>query len=229
MGQESKTEADFAGPQISDVRGDLYKRPLDLTILTVGGILVLPVLILLCALTSLAIWIEDRGPVLYWQERVGQNGTVFKLLKFRSMQVQKDESGWSEQTEADDARITRVGRFVRRTALDELPQVINLWRGDISFVGPRALPTLMHLGYVEDEPRFVERLAVRPGLTGLAQIYLPRHCAARKRLSLDLLYLRKKGLFLDLRLIAFSIWVTLTGEWGNGPRSPSRESSQKGL
>ena len=115
-----------------------------------------------------------------------------------------------------------LGRFLRRTALDEIPQMINLWRGDISFVGPRGLPLKMHEGYVRKEPRFTQRLVVKPGLTGLAQLNLPRHCDARKRLRYDLLYIEKAGLWLDLKTIVISFWLTHTGGWGTGPRVPDR-------
>jgi lipopolysaccharide/colanic/teichoic acid biosynthesis glycosyltransferase len=141
------------------------------------------------------------------------------------MQVKRDGESWSGQTAKDDPRITRVGRFLRSTALDELPQMINLWKGDISFVGPRALPVYMHEDYVKEEPRFVLRLQVKPGLTGLAQTHLARHCSARKRLRYDLLYIRKASPGLDLQLIIISVWLTLTGRWGKGPRQSQEVSS----
>jgi lipopolysaccharide/colanic/teichoic acid biosynthesis glycosyltransferase len=139
------------------------------------------------------------------------------------MRAKMDNEIWPESTIQDDPRITRVGRLLRRTALDELPQVINLWKGDISFVGPRALPVRMHEEYIKEDPHFVRRLQVRPGLTGPAQIYLPRHCDAEKRLKYDLLYIREASPRLDLKLIMISIWLTLTGMWGAGPREPEKE------
>ena len=201
-------------------RESLYKRPLDLAILVLAYLPVLPVWALVWLLISLAIWLEDRGPVFYLQDRVGLNGRVFRLVKFRSMRVRRDDGQWPENTAEDDDRITHVGRFLRRTALDELPQIINLLRGDISLVGPRGLPVKMHEEYVKDEPRFVRRLAVRPGLTGLAQIYLPRHCDARRRLKYDIVYIRRSSHRLDLKVIIISVWLTLTGKWGMGPRVP---------
>ena len=97
--------------------------------------------------------------------------------------------------------------------------MINLWKGDISFVGPRALPVAMHQDYVKDEPDFVLRLAVRPGLTGLAQIELARHASARERLHYDSRYIRSASLFLDVRLVLLSVVYTLTGRWGTGRRA----------
>lgn len=166
----------------------------------------------------------DGGPVFYSQDRFGRGGRRFKLYKFRSMRVHRESETWPEDTQEGDPRVTRVGRFLRKTALDELPQVINIVRGDISFVGPRALPVRMHLEDTEEEPRFPLRLQVRPGLTGLAQIYLPRQCSPRRRLGYDLLYIRRASLWLDLRLILLSGWLTLTGQWGKGGRAPEARS-----
>lgn len=195
-----------------------YKRPLDLTILVVAHLVLLPVWALLWVLISLAIWLEDRGPVLYVQDRVGRDGRVFLLYKFRSMRVQGAADDWPEFTAKHDLRITLIGRMLRRLALDELPQIINMWKGDISFVGPRPLPTDMHESYVKEDPDFAKRLVVRPGLTGLAQTRLRRHARARDRSRYDRLYIRRAGMWLDLRLISLSVWLTLCGQWGKGRR-----------
>ena len=203
-----------------------YKRPFDVTILVVAHVLLLPVWIVLWVVIPLLIWLEDRGPIFYVQERVGLGGRTFGLFKFRSMNVRRAEE-WSGFTLQDDPRITRVGRMLRATALDELPQVINLWKGDISLVGPRALPSYMHEGYLKEEPRFVKRLEVRPGLTGLAQIYLARHCSARKRLRYDLVYIRKANLRLDVKLIALSAMLTFAGQWGKGRREADQPLSEQ--
>ena len=195
-----------------------YKRPLDLTILVFAHLLLLPVWALLWLLISLAIWLEDHGPVFYVQDRVGRNGRVFKLFKFRSMEVQGAVEDWPEFTAKSDPRITMIGRLLRRLALDELPQVINLWKGDISIVGPRPLPTNMHESYLNEEPDFAKRQVVRPGLTGLAQTRLRRHAQARDRSRYDYLYIQRASMWLDLRLIALSVWLTLSGQWGKGRR-----------
>lgn len=195
-----------------------YKRPLDLTTLIAAHIALLPLWILLWITIPLCIWIEDRGPIFFIQQRVGQGGWIFGMFKFRSMRVQQDREEWIEFTSTDDPRITKVGRLLRRTALDELPQVINLWKGDISFVGPRALPTDMHASYANEDSDFPLRLQIRPGLTGLSQIKSPRHCSARERLNYDLLYIEHASLYLDVKLIIISVWLTLTGKWGAGPR-----------
>ena len=197
-----------------------YKRPFDLVVLATAHLfpLLTPVWVLLWALIPFAIWLEDRGPILFRQKRVGKNGREFTFLKFRTMVSGADEAGL--MTAEHDPRVTGVGRFLRRTALDELPQVVNILRGDMSFVGPRALPTAMHAEATQVEPRFPERLQITPGLTGVAQLYLPRHCHPRRRLLYDLLYIRKASLWLDVRLMLRAAWNTLTGSWGTGHRRP---------
>ena len=194
-----------------------FKRPLDLLVLTASHVLLAPVLLLLVTTIAFLIWLEDRGPIFYRQDRVGKNGRVFTVLKFRSMVPDAENTGpgWTNE---NDSRVTRVGRMIRRTALDELPQVLSLWKGDMSLVGPRALPTRMHEEETDKEPRFPLRLAGPPGLTGMAQINLPRHCPPDRRLEYDLLYLKSAGLWLDIKIILISIWLTITGQWGRGTR-----------
>jgi lipopolysaccharide/colanic/teichoic acid biosynthesis glycosyltransferase len=195
-----------------------YKRPYDLVVLAFAHLALLPVWLVLWTAIPLAIWLEDRGPIFFRQRRVGKNGEEFVFLKFRTMVVDAESSGLV--TADRDERITGVGRLLRRTALDELPQVVNILRGDMSFVGPRALPTQMHVDAVKEEPQFSRRLQMTPGLTGIAQLYLPRHCAPRRRLGYDLLYVRRAGLWLDIRLMLRAAWNTVTGSWGTGHRRP---------
>lgn len=195
-----------------------YKRPLDLFVLLAAHVALLPLWLVLWTVLPLLVWLEDRGPVFFVQERVGWGGKRFPMYKFRSMRVAKDDESWSEHTETYDSRVTRVGRLLRRTALDELPQMINLWKGDISFVGPRALPVAMFEDDLKEEPNFNQRLQVRPGLTGLAQVSLPRHCTPPLRLKYDTEYIRTHGLLMDIKLILLSVWLTLTGGWGAGHR-----------
>ena len=204
-------------------RKSRYKRPFDLAVLGVAHLfpLLLPVWVLLWTFIPLAVWLEDRGSIFFRQRRVGKNGREFTFLKFRTMAPGSEVAGLV--TAEDDPRVTRVGRLLRRTALDELPQVINILRGDMSFVGPRALPTDMHEDAVKQEPRFIERLSIPPGLTGVAQLYLPRHCSPRRRLGYDLLYKCKANLWLDVRLMLRAVWNTLTGSWGMGRRRVDTE------
>ncbi len=204
----------------------MYKRPFDLTILVIAHVFLLPVWLLLWTLIPLAIWLEDRGPIFFVQQRVGWQGKYFRMYKFRTMRIPKAGEYWSEHTQTNDPRVTRVGRLLQRTALDELPQMINLWKGDISFVGPRPLPVPMFRAALEEESNFSQRLQVRPGLTGLAQVSLPRHCPPSLRIKYDLQYIYAYSLVLDVKLILFSVWLTLTGRWGCGRRRIESEANQ---
>jgi lipopolysaccharide/colanic/teichoic acid biosynthesis glycosyltransferase len=128
--------------------------------------------------------------------------------------------GGARQAEADDPRVTRVGRWLRATAMDELPQLWNIFRGDMSFVGPRALrPGEIEVAgdgelvALEDVPGFSERCHTQPGLTGIAQIYAPRDTPRRLKFRYDRLYIRRRTFWLDLRLILLSFWITFRGTW----------------
>ncbi len=204
-------------------RATRSKRAFDLVVLAAAHLLLLPVWVLLWTLIPLAIWLGDRGPILFRQPRYGKGGRVFTFLKFRTMVVGAEEQGLV--TAERDPRVTRVGRLLRRTALDELPQVLNILRGDMSFVGPRPLPTAMHDEALLEEPRFAERNRVVPGLTGVAQLYLPRHTHPSRRLRYDLWYARRVSLWLDVRLIAAAVLNTVTGSWGTGHRRPEAEGA----
>jgi len=205
--------------RVGAVREPRYRRPFDLALLVTAHIVLLPFWVLVWLLVPVAIWLEDRGPVFFRQKRYGLNGRVFHLLKFRSMVRDADKigAGW---TAAGDPRVTRVGRLLRRTALDEVPQVINILKGDMGLVGPRALPVAMHDEALKVEPRFAERLGIRPGGASLALLYGPRHCSPRRRLRYDLLYIEKASLWLDVRILLMATWLALTGRWGTGFRSP---------
>ena len=167
-----------------------------------------------------AIRIEDGGPVFFAQERVGLRGRHFNALKFRSMIVDAEAHVGPMQAGHEDPRVTRIGRLLRATAMDELPQLWNIWCGDMSFVGPRALrPGEIEvnghgaLERLEDVPGFDVRCSVTPGLTGVAQIYAPRDLLRRNKFRYDRLYIRRQSFWLDIRLILLSFWITLRGTW----------------
>lgn len=191
-----------------------YKRPFDLAVLAVVSAVGLPLWILLAIVVPICIWLDDRGPIFFRQERVGQFGRKFSFLKFRSMVPNAERT--SLWTRDRDPRVTRVGRIIRRTAIDEVPQMINILRGEMSWVGPRALPTKMHEMAVEEQPRFVERLVALPGAVGVAQMYLPRHTLSVRRLRYDLVYIRNASIWLDLRLMSWAAVYILSGKWGRG-------------
>lgn len=174
----------------------------------------------LWAVFAAAIKLESRGSVFYTQPRVGLRGRVFQALKFRSM-VQDAERGLGPvQAVARDPRVTRVGRFMRATAMDELPQLWNIFVGDMSFVGPRALrPREIEVDAagvpvpLEAVPGFQQRCSVVPGLTGIAQIYARRDLPRRHKFRFDRLYIQRRSFGLDMRLIAVSFWITFRGTW----------------
>jgi lipopolysaccharide/colanic/teichoic acid biosynthesis glycosyltransferase/predicted protein tyrosine phosphatase len=192
------------------------KRAFDLLVAGLGLLASAP----LWGLIALAVRLEDGGPVFYGQERVGRHGRRFRGLKFRSMVPDADRRFGPRQAGEADPRITRVGRWLRATAMDELPQLWNIVRGDMSFVGPRALmPAEIERNgdgevvAVEAVAGAAERHLVRPGLTGLAQVYADRDVPRRHKFRYDRLYIRRQSLGLDLRLIALSFWITLRGTW----------------
>jgi lipopolysaccharide/colanic/teichoic acid biosynthesis glycosyltransferase len=170
------------------------------------------------AAIALAIKLEDHGPVFYSQARWGRHRTQIRVLKFRSMVSYSDREFGVRQATEHDQRVTRVGRFLRATGLDELPQLINILNGDMSFVGPRALSINernqdgVAIRY-EGTPGFSTRLLVRPGLTGLATIFLPKDASSRLKFRTDLLYVRRLSFWLDVRLVALSFWISFRGKW----------------
>jgi lipopolysaccharide/colanic/teichoic acid biosynthesis glycosyltransferase len=194
----------------------MIKRAFDAALSAVGLILSAPLWMLIPA----AIKLEDGGPVFFPQARVGLDGRVFMALKFRSMVTDADRRFGPMQARENDPRVTRVGRLLRATAMDELPQLWNILAGDMSFVGPRPLmPGEVEvrgdgaLVPLESIPGYRERHSVRPGLTGLTQVYAPRDIARTAKFRLDRLYMKRAGLWLDLRLIALSFWITALGRW----------------
>ena len=192
-----------------------FKRPFDLIILVVSHLTPLfwPIWILLWTLIPLAIWLEDRGPIFYRQRRLGKGGRVFNVIKFRTMVVDAEKKSGPVWATEGDPRITRVGRFLRRTAMDELPQVINILKGEMSFVGPRSERPEMHEGFVQEGLKYQDRLQVRPGLTGLAQVNGDYNLPPSDKLEYDLEYISTMSLRLDINLILLSIRNTLVGSW----------------
>lgn len=192
------------------------KRALDVALSGVGLLCSSPLWLLI----ALAIRLEDGGPVFYSQERAGEGGRVFRAWKFRSMIPDAERHVGAVQATEHDPRVTRVGRLMRATAMDELPQLWNIFTGDMSFVGPRALrpgeiETLGDgmLEALEDVPGYGYRSRVRPGLTGIAQIYAPRDVPRRHKFRYDRLYVDRQSFWLDVRLIATSFWITFRGRW----------------
>ncbi len=192
------------------------KRLLDVTLSAIGLALSSPLWLLIAA----AIKLDDRGPVFHRQTRIGRGGRPFVVLKFRSMRVTGASADTLTQARESDPRITRVGRVLRATAADELPQLLSIFVGDMSFVGPRALmPEEIETGSngraipMHKIPGYETRITVTPGLTGLAQIYAARDIPRRSKFRYDKLYVSRQGFWLDVRLIVLSFWISVRGAW----------------
>jgi len=192
------------------------KRLFDIVVSGAGLIVFSPIALLI----AIAIKLEDGGPVFFIQDRVGKDCRVFAAYKFRSMIVDAEKMTGPVQATANDPRMTRVGRVLRATAFDELPQLWNIFRGDMSIVGPRPLrpgesdttADGVHLP-LSAIPGYQARHRVRPGLTGIAQVYAPRDIPRTGKFRYDLLYLRRGNFCVDIRLILTSFWITLRGKW----------------
>ncbi len=174
------------------------KRMFDIAFAALILVITAP-LLLVCAI---AIRLDSAGPVLYKQKRVGYKGEVFDIYKFRSMVSNADRIG-SYQTVQNDTRITRVGAFLRRTSLDELPQLFNVLKGDMSFVGPRPDVPMQRENYTDQE--WAKRTSVKPGITGLTQATLRSAATKEQRLSLDLEYVDNASLLMDLKILLLTV------------------------
>jgi colanic acid biosynthesis glycosyl transferase WcaI len=193
------------------------KRALDIALALAGFLVSSPLWLLIPILVRL----EDRGPIFYLQERVGRDGKPFRACKFRSMHRMELPQFDRRQAKRGDPRITRAGLWLRRTAMDEVPQLWNILRGDMSFVGPRALmPSEVEVAqaYRGEVPLqqiqgYAKRILMRPGLTGIAQVFAARDVSRRNKFRYDLLYLKSQSLWLDISLILRSGWNSLTARW----------------
>jgi len=192
------------------------KRVFDIILSEAGLIFSFP----LWVIFAFSVWLEDRGPIFYVQERAGKDGKIFKSIKFRSMIPQAEKGLGPIPAKLNDPRNTKIGKMLRATAMDELPQLINILKGDMSFVGPRALrPEEGELSdpskarSIFEIPGFEIRSRVRPGLTGLAQIFASRNLAPKGKFKYDLWYINNMNFRLDIKLIAKSFLVTLKAKW----------------
>ncbi|MCC6474832.1 MAG: TIGR03013 family PEP-CTERM/XrtA system glycosyltransferase [Burkholderiales bacterium] len=193
---------------------NFVKRLFDLMASAVLLIVALPVMII----AGICIFLEGGGPVIYRQERVGQGGRVFTVFKLRSMKTDAEGDGKPRWASANDDRTTRVGRIIRKLRIDELPQIVNVFRGEMSFVGPRPERPFFVDRLVEQIPYYSLRHTVKPGITGWAQVSCPYGATLDdtiEKLQHDLYYVKNHGLFLDLMVLIATIEVVL---WGKGAR-----------
>jgi lipopolysaccharide/colanic/teichoic acid biosynthesis glycosyltransferase len=203
-------------------------RAADLALAAVGLAVLSPILLA----AAIAIRLESRGPVFYRQRRVGKNGRIFELYKLRTMRQGADPVGVGTAVTFDDPRVTRVGRLLRRYSLDELPNLINVLRGEMRIVGPRAtLPAQVEL-YT---PRQLRRLDLRPGVTGWAQIHGRAGIPWEERIELDVWYVEHRSPWLDLKILARTPTALLGGAGsvasdpfaGSSPDSPLRQAAER--
>lgn len=188
--------------EIAPAARDGYKRPFDLALLGLALVLLAPVWAVLAPAVALAVRLEDGGPVLYRQARLGRGGAVFDILKFRTMSVGAEEESGPVWAARGDERVTRVGRVLRRFHLDELPQAVNVLRGEMSLVGPRPERPELAARIERDLPGFAARLRVRPGVAGLAQAEGAGWRDQALKLRYDNLYIASMSPWLDLKLCA---------------------------
>ena len=183
----------------------LAKRALDLMIAVPLTVILSPVMLL----TALAIRLYDRGPVFYKQVRCTKYNREFEIIKFRSMIVNAESDGVAKLASENDSRITPIGHFIRATRIDELPQLLNIIRGDMSFVGPRPERPEIIREYCEDMPEFNFRTRVKAGLTGFAQVYGKYNTTPYDKLKLDLFYIENYSFWMDLKLILMTVKTVL--------------------
>lgn len=189
------------------------KRFFDLLVSVMFFVLTAPIMLI----TAIAIKVEDRGPVFYRQSRLTKDGKVFMILKFRSMRVDAEKDGGAQLSTGDsDDRVTKVGRFIRKVRIDELPQLLNILRGDMSLVGPRPERPEIAEQYMETLPEFKLRLQAKAGLTGYAQVYGKYNTTPYDKLQMDLMYISNPNILEDFRIILATIKVLFLPESTEG-------------
>ncbi|MBN3546751.1 sugar transferase [Fictibacillus barbaricus] len=205
--QQAETKLTAIDSKINDSTFLFVKRLIDLAAVL---ILSIPASIIVL-ITMLAIRLESKGSALYFQERCGLNGKVFNVIKLRSMYTDAECNGpqWAKK---NDSRVTRVGKFIRATRIDELPQLINVLRGDMSLVGPRPERPMFVEEFSKEIPDFKDRLLVKPGLTGWAQVNGGYDISAKEKLHLDKYYIRNISIMMDLKILLSTVRVVFTGD-----------------
>jgi lipopolysaccharide/colanic/teichoic acid biosynthesis glycosyltransferase len=210
------------------IRISLPKRLFDILVSLFGMILISPVWLL----EIWFIWIEDPGPVLFVKNSTGQGGNNIKLFKFRTMVRESGKTVGPYYVKKDDTRVLRLGQVFRKTAMDELPQLLNIFLGDISFVGPRPHRTVVVSEYLRSLPEFAERHKVKPGLAGLAQVVGGNNLSPHQKLRLDRIYIRHASLGFDMKLLILAFLVVFYLRWkkdwnGRIPRNWMRYRSNQ--
>ena len=183
------------------------RRVIDFIISLLSLVIVIPIILI----TSIFIMLESPGNPFYVQSRMGLMGKEFNLIKLRSMRTDAEKNG-AQWADKNDPRITKVGRFIRKTRIDELPQIFNVLKGEMSIIGPRPERQIFVEEFVKYIPNFPKRLEVKPGLTGWAQVNGGYEILQEEMLEVDLYYINNKSLTLDILIILKTIQIVLTGE-----------------
>ena len=190
---------------------NFIKRLIDIIFSLIGLIFFIPIFIIFAPI----IWLEDKGPIFYNAERLGKKGKTFKMFKFRSMKVNapdirnKDGSTYNGD---DDPRLTKIGKFIRKTSIDELPQIINVFIGDMSFIGPRPHITTNYKGYKNLTEDNKKRLEVKPGITGYSQAYFRNSITSEEKTKNDVYYVENISFTLDIKIFFKTIFSVLKRE-----------------
>src|SRR5699024_141082 len=185
----------------------IYQRTLDVF----SALFILIIGIPLMLIFGIALVIETPGPVFYTQERVGKMDKTFKLYKLRSM-VNDAEKNGAQWAEKDDERVSKVGKIMRKTRIDELPQLFNVLKGDMSIIGPRPERAVFYAQFNKEIPGFIDRLQVKPGLTGWAQVNGGYELSPKGKLRLDMHYIKNRSIKMDMIILLKTVKVVLTGE-----------------
>lgn len=205
---EKKNNSDTNGNNNEKLIYSIYKRMLDILASIIGLIIGIP----LIAIFGLIVKMEDRGPIFYKQERLGKNLKVFYIYKIRSMRVDAEKIGGAQWAQKDDPRITKTGKFIRKTRIDEIPQLFNILKGDMSLIGPRPERPELTYKFEKEIPGFIKRLKVKPGLTGLAQVNGGYEITPNEKLKWDLIYIKNRNIIMDIKIILKTVRVIFTGD-----------------
>ncbi|EJS75287.1 UDP-phosphate N-acetylgalactosaminyl-1-phosphate transferase [Bacillus cereus] len=210
VARDYQITSDAQAIQIKSNQSKIYlgiKYILDIMFSLIGLIVLAPVILIF----SILIVLESPGSPFYLQERLGTNGRKFKIIKLRSMRNDAEKNGakWAEK---NDPRITKIGLFIRKTRIDELPQLLNILKGDMSLVGPRPERPIFTEKFEQEIPGFNKRLEVRPGLTGWAQVNGGYEITPREKLNLDIYYINHASIVLDFKILIRTVKVIFTGE-----------------
>lgn len=186
----------------------IFKRGCEIILSLLALIILSPILLI----TSVAVKLDSPGPVIFKQDRLGKNSRVFKIYKFRSMAQGSEFTGSGVYSGADDMRVTKVGKIIRATSIDELPQLVNILKGDMSFVGPRPPLTYHPWGIDEYTPEQFRMFEVRPGITGWAQVHGRKEVEWHERIRLNVWYVDNVSLWLDFKILVMTVFKVLKNE-----------------